>query len=157
MSTTSYPELTANISKQIGVLRKGIPDTMTGFSALAQGSCVPGAVDEKTKELIALAIGITVRCNGCIACPVHDALRAGATRHEVLETIGVAILMVSRVPTFSAKRLKLRAPHRLFAMVGMVIFVAMLIGETWITVSLIGGEGSLSPPWFQAIHTRDPA
>lgn len=93
MSTTSYPELTANISKQIGVLRKGIPDTMTGFSALAQGSCVPGALDEKTKELIAMGIAIALRCDGCIGFHTKALIKLGATRAEFQEMLGVAIYM----------------------------------------------------------------
>jgi len=54
-----------------------------------------------------------------------------------LTLLAVAILMISRVPTFSAKRLKLRAPLRLVALVGLVLFTALLISETWITVSLL--------------------
>lgn len=46
-----------------------------------------------TKELIALAISIAVHCDGCIAYHVHDALAAGASRQEVAETIGVAVMM----------------------------------------------------------------
>ena len=45
------------------------------------------------KELIALAISIAIRCEDCIAYHVHDALHAGATHQEVLETIGVAVMM----------------------------------------------------------------
>ncbi|MGD1876876.1 MAG: CDP-diacylglycerol--serine O-phosphatidyltransferase [Kiloniellaceae bacterium] len=56
---------------------------------------------------------------------------------NALTLLGVAILMVSRVPTFSAKRLKLRAPARLFVLVGLVLFIALLISETWVTVMLI--------------------
>ncbi len=52
-----------------------------------------GALDAKTKELMALAIGIAVRCDGCIAFHVHDALEAGATEDEIVDTIGVAIMM----------------------------------------------------------------
>lgn len=47
----------------------------------------------KVKELLALAIAVTVRCDGCIAFHVQDALRAGATREEIVEGLGVAILM----------------------------------------------------------------
>ncbi len=74
---------------------------------------------------------------------------------NVLTLLGVGILMVSRIPTFSAKRLKLKAPHRLFALVGMVIFVAMLIGETWITVSLIALGYLVSIPFSVAQHRRE--
>jgi AhpD family alkylhydroperoxidase len=70
-----------------------IPETMAGFGELHAAAISQGSLDTKTKELIALGIGISVRCNGCIAFHVHDALQAGASREEILETIGVAILM----------------------------------------------------------------
>ncbi len=74
---------------------------------------------------------------------------------NALALLGVAMLMVSRVPTFSAKRLKLKAPHRLIAMVAMVIFVAMLISETWITVSLITLAYLVSIPLSVLQHRRE--
>ena len=64
MSATSYPELTTAISGQIGTLRKEIPETMKGFSQMAQGACASGALDEKAKELIAMGIAIALRCDG---------------------------------------------------------------------------------------------
>ncbi|MGB3344168.1 MAG: carboxymuconolactone decarboxylase family protein [Aequorivita sp.] len=70
-----------------------IPETMQGFGSLHKASIAGGALDAKTKELIALGIAITVRCDGCIAFHVHDALESGATTSEINETIGVAILM----------------------------------------------------------------
>ena len=70
-----------------------IPETMAGFGDLHVAATQTGALDKRTKELIALSIGIVVRCNGCIAFHVHDALKAGANRQEILETIGVAIFM----------------------------------------------------------------
>ncbi|MEM5496557.1 carboxymuconolactone decarboxylase family protein [Paraglaciecola mesophila] len=70
-----------------------IPETMAGFGELHVNAVAKGALDNKTKELIALSIAISVRCNGCIAFHVHDALKAGANRQEIVETIGVAILM----------------------------------------------------------------
>jgi CDP-diacylglycerol--serine O-phosphatidyltransferase len=72
---------------------------------------------------------------------------------NVLTLLAVAILMVSRVPTFSAKRLKLRAPQRLFVLVGMVLFIALLISETWITVSLLTLIYVASIP-VSAVHHR---
>jgi AhpD family alkylhydroperoxidase len=50
-------------------------------------------LDRKHKELIAVAISVAVQCEGCIAYHVHDALQAGATRQEVVESLGVAIMM----------------------------------------------------------------
>ena len=70
-----------------------IPDTMNSFSQLHQAGVAEGALSSKTKELIAVAIAITVRSEGCIAYHVHDALQAGASSEEILETIGVAIFM----------------------------------------------------------------
>jgi len=70
-----------------------IPTTMEGFGALHKASITGGALPSKTKELIALGIAITVRCDGCIAFHVHDALESGATTEEITEVIGVAILM----------------------------------------------------------------
>ncbi|ARV05790.1 alkylhydroperoxidase [Polaribacter sp. SA4-10] len=70
-----------------------IPATMTAFGKLHETAVTEGVLTTKTKELIALGIAITVRCDGCVAFHVHDALRAGATDDEIMETIGVAILM----------------------------------------------------------------
>ena len=66
---------------------------MTGFTMLHRAAGTAGALDAKTKELMALAIGIAVRCDGCIAFHVHDALEAGASEDEIVDTIGVAIMM----------------------------------------------------------------
>jgi AhpD family alkylhydroperoxidase len=66
---------------------------MAGFTQLRVAATAAGALDLKTKQLVALAIGVAVRCDGCIAYHVHDALRAGAGREEIMEAVGVAILM----------------------------------------------------------------
>jgi len=89
----NYPEHNKHLRQLMGKLGKEIPETMAGFAALHKASSTSGALDYKTKELISLAIAITVRCNGCIAFHIHDAMKAGATRKEIVETIGVAILM----------------------------------------------------------------
>ena len=70
-----------------------IPEVMQGFGALHEASLKPGALDSKTKELIALGIAITVRCDGCITFHVHDAMQAGANKEEIAETVSVAIMM----------------------------------------------------------------
>ncbi len=84
-----YKELNTWMEK----LGAAAPEVMQGFGALHEASLTPGALDRKTKELIALGIGITVRCDGCISFHVHDALQAGASKEEVLETVSVAIMM----------------------------------------------------------------
>lgn len=93
MGTTSYPALTEAISAQVGQLRKGIPGTMKGFSAMAQGATSDGALTEKTKELIAMGIAIALRCDGCIGFHTRSLIRLGTTRAEFEEMLGVAIYM----------------------------------------------------------------
>ena len=77
----------------LAAYRKAAPEVSAAFSGLAQAATAAGALDPKTKELIALAIGIAGRCDGCIGFHMQAALRHGANREEVLETIGVATYM----------------------------------------------------------------
>lgn len=91
--TTDYPELANDLSQSIGRLRKGIPETMKGFSQMAAAATKDGALDPKTKELIALAIGVAVRCDGCIAFHAKAANKHSAGRDEILETLGMAVYM----------------------------------------------------------------
>ena len=74
-------------------LRRAIPDVYRGFKELHDASFAPGVLDVKTKELIALAIGVVEGCDGCIASHSQAAVRAGATRQEAAEAIGVTFLM----------------------------------------------------------------
>lgn len=90
---TDFPSYYEQLKTLMGELGADIPDTMNGFKSLHQGSLATGSLDTKQKELIALGIAISVRCNGCIAFHVSAALSAGANRQEITETIGVAILM----------------------------------------------------------------
>jgi len=69
------------------------PDTMNAFLALHKAAMVEGAVSIKHKELIATGIAIAARCDGCIGAHVAAALKAGATKQELIETIDVAVLM----------------------------------------------------------------
>ena len=89
----NYSEICQEISTNLRKLRKDIPDTMQGFSAMAQAATRDGALDKKTKELIALAIGIAVRCDGCIGFHTQALAKLGATRQEVEETLGMAVYM----------------------------------------------------------------
>lgn len=74
-------------------LRGLIPDVYKGFAEIHAAAMAPGELDAKTKELIALAIAVSHRCDGCIASHAKGAARHKATEKEVAETIGVAILM----------------------------------------------------------------
>lgn len=88
-----WKELIANLSAPLKELRTGTPDVMKGFSAIAQAALKPNALDTKTKELIALAIGVATRCDDCIGFHVKAAVAQGASRAEILETLGMAIYM----------------------------------------------------------------
>jgi AhpD family alkylhydroperoxidase len=88
-----YPELYAHVGKMMGELGKECSDVMTAFMGLHKAAAQPCALDGATKELIALAIAIAIRCEGCIAFHMHDAIKAGATHEQIVETIGVAVLM----------------------------------------------------------------
>jgi AhpD family alkylhydroperoxidase len=89
----NYPAYYDHLRERIRTLHHDLPGPMAGFAQLHQQVVADGALSKKVKELIALGIAIAVRCDGCMAYHVRDALRAGATRQEVTETIGVAVLM----------------------------------------------------------------
>ena len=91
--TTNYTKYHEHLEERLSQLGRELPGPMTGFARLHKKAMEDGALSTKTKELMAPAIGIAVQCEGCIAYHVHDAVAAGATRQEVLETIGVAIMM----------------------------------------------------------------
>ncbi len=89
----SYKEITSDISASLAKVRKEIPDVMAGFSAMASAATKDGALDKKTKEFIALALGVASRCDGCIGFHVQTLIKLGASREELLETLGMAIYM----------------------------------------------------------------
>ncbi len=88
-----FPQNYDQLNTLMSELGAELPETMSAFRYLHRATIDDGALGAKTKELIALGIAITVRCDGCIAFHVHDALKAGAEKAEILETIGVAVLM----------------------------------------------------------------
>ena len=89
----SWPGLTDQLRPHLKDLRGGAPEVMKAFSAIAQAALAPKALDTKTKELVALGISVAIRCDDCIAFHVKAALDQGATRDEVLETLGTAIYL----------------------------------------------------------------
>jgi AhpD family alkylhydroperoxidase len=93
MPVENWNDFVHQTDQRMAAVRKGSPDVAAGFAQLAQAAIAPGVLDSKTKELIALAIGITARCDGCLAYHARAAARHGATRNEILETIGVSIYM----------------------------------------------------------------
>ncbi|NBD32977.1 MAG: carboxymuconolactone decarboxylase family protein [Cyanobacteria bacterium] len=89
----SYQAQLKHIKQYMGKFSTAQPDVAKAFSALHQGAATTGQLDQKTKELIALAIAVVTRCDGCIAFHTHDALKAGASKDEIMEALSVAILM----------------------------------------------------------------
>ena len=91
--TRSYPDRLRDFEKNARSLASAQPESMRVFWGLRKATMAPGALDTRTKELIALAISVAARCDDCIAHHVYDALEAGATREEIADTLGVAVLM----------------------------------------------------------------
>jgi AhpD family alkylhydroperoxidase len=74
--------------KELGALH---PEVVKGFSALNRGSATTKHLDQKMRELIAIAVAVTLRCQGCIDAHARKARAAGATKEEIAEALGVAI------------------------------------------------------------------
>ena len=89
----NFPETYEHMRELMGSLGQDNPAVMGGFGKLHHAAVADGILDPKVKELIALGIAISVRCEGCIAFHVHDAIEAGATKQEIAEAVGVAVLM----------------------------------------------------------------
>ena len=87
-----YAQIANDVVNGVGLLRQGSPEAMKAFVALSTAGTATNAIDTKTKELMALAIGITTHCDGCVAYHTKIAQQHGATRQEVLETVALAVL-----------------------------------------------------------------
>lgn len=88
-----WHDVTRDYSAATRDLRAGAPEVMKSFSAIAQAALKPGALDPKTKELVALGISVAIRCEPCIGFHAEAAVKHGASREELLEAIGTAIYM----------------------------------------------------------------
>jgi AhpD family alkylhydroperoxidase len=91
--TKKYKETIADISVSLSKMRKEMPDTMNAFHALSQSATKDGALSKKTKELIALALGIAAHCDGCIGFHTQALVKLGVSREEFLETLSMAVYM----------------------------------------------------------------
>ncbi len=86
-------ELLNDLEEGRTALGKADSQRMQAFSNFIQTTTNPGAIDSKTKHLIGLAIGLYTHCEYCIAAHTNEALEAGATREELIETAFVAASM----------------------------------------------------------------
>ena len=93
MSTFAHAELMQQINTSLAPFRKSQGEAMQGFGQLARAAMAEGAVSAKHKELIALAIGITQHCSGCIAFHIKALLKLGCTRAELEEMLTVCVYM----------------------------------------------------------------
>jgi len=89
----SYRDITRAVSASLGQLRADQPDLMRGFSALAEAALREGTLDKKTKELIALCLGVAGHCDACIGFHIQALVKLGVTRAELEEALGVAVYM----------------------------------------------------------------
>lgn len=88
-----YKARIAEIDAYAVELKALVPDTVAAFGALSRAAQTPGLLDKKQKEILALAIAVAIRCEGCIAYHARGARRAGAERQEIGEALAVAIQM----------------------------------------------------------------
>lgn len=93
MSTFDHTALMQDINACLAPFRKTQSEAMRGFAQLAQASMAEGAISAKHKELIALAIGVSQHCSGCIGFHVKALHKLGGSRQELEEMLAVAVYM----------------------------------------------------------------
>lgn len=93
MSQGPFHQVTQSVSASLGQLRSDVPDTMRAFSQLAQAAGRDGALDRKTKELIAMALSVAARCDPCLGYHAQSLVKLGATRAEFEDMLGMCIYM----------------------------------------------------------------
>ncbi|HMV18293.1 MAG TPA: carboxymuconolactone decarboxylase family protein [Zoogloea sp.] len=93
MTSKSFQTITADLSRAVDSLRAEIPGTMQGFSSMARDAMKPGVLSALDKELLATAIGVAARCDGCVGFHVKALIRLGVTREQLMETLAVAVYM----------------------------------------------------------------
>jgi AhpD family alkylhydroperoxidase len=91
--TKDYKAIIADIGAYSAQLRKAEPETMNSFHAMAKAATAPDALDRKTKELIAMAIGVTQRCDGCIGFHAKALVDLGASREELTDMLAMCVYM----------------------------------------------------------------
>jgi AhpD family alkylhydroperoxidase len=91
MTMLNWNDYRNQILARIGEIGKLSPDTVKGYAALGGAGAKTGHLDAKTRELIALAVAITLRCDGCISVHTAAAKKLGASKEEISEALGVGI------------------------------------------------------------------
>ncbi len=87
----NWNEYAQELTTRIGEIAQTSPDILRGYRALSDAGQKTGKFDAKTRELMALAVAVTLRCDGCITAHTSAAIKSGATKEEIVEALGVAI------------------------------------------------------------------
>src|ERR1044071_6265450 len=93
MSMIDWNEYRKQLGTTIAELGRSAPDLVKGYRTLVASRATSGALDAKTRELVALAVAVTVRCDGCITTHVELARRQGASQAEITDALGVAVMV----------------------------------------------------------------
>lgn len=102
----NWNEYRTSLLSMVGKFARLQPEFMKGIMQMEKGATEHGHLDEKTRELISLAVAVTTRCDGCLAVHVDAAARQGATREEIAEALSVAIsLNAGAALTYTARAL----------------------------------------------------
>ncbi|MEQ8230265.1 MAG: carboxymuconolactone decarboxylase family protein [Gammaproteobacteria bacterium] len=101
---TDHPAIEADAKRIIGTLGDALPEALDAFGALARATFTDGALDVRTKELIALGIAIAAGCDGCMAWHNAALHRLGVSREEVAEVGGVAVEMGGGLALYRAAK-----------------------------------------------------
>ena len=88
-----FRDVTQSVSDNLATLRGDTPDVLKAFNELGRAASRDGALDRKTKELIALVLGVAAHCDACIGFHMQALLRLGTSRQEVEEALGMAVYM----------------------------------------------------------------
>jgi AhpD family alkylhydroperoxidase len=83
----------AELTKSIPDFAKLSHDSLKGYQTLSAANSKNSLLGEKTRQLISIAVAVTTRCDGCITFHTDSALKAGATKQEIAEALGVAMAM----------------------------------------------------------------
>ncbi|STX27871.1 putative gamma-carboxymuconolactone decarboxylase subunit like protein [Legionella beliardensis] len=91
--STKFNDITKGINTQLAKMRKEMPEVMTAFSALGQAASKDGALNKKTKELIAMALAVANHCPGCIGFHSQSLAKLQTSREELIEALSMAVYM----------------------------------------------------------------
>jgi AhpD family alkylhydroperoxidase len=108
----NWTEYRKKLMGRIGEFGALSPDTLSGYQTLSKAGHKRDVLGAKTRELIALAVSVTTRCDGCITVHTAEALKHGASREEIAEALGVAVaLNAGAAMVYSARALDALDAH----------------------------------------------